>query len=69
MFIFIHIHAIKMKNTTVITFDQLLDRKYGKRGSVERESWEIEFEIFKAEVLSEQEKKPLKEVLLQLKAS
>jgi hypothetical protein len=49
--------------TRYITFYQLLDRKYGERGAIERETWEKAFEIFKFEALNEQkqENKRLRE--------
>lgn len=44
-----------MKNkANVTTLDQILDKKYGKKGEVEREQWEQEFEAFRLEVLLEQ---------------
>jgi HTH-type transcriptional regulator/antitoxin HipB len=45
----------KNKNTT--TFDGLLDKKYGKRGSSKREQWEQSFETFKLGVLIEEARK------------
>jgi len=44
-----------MKNkANVTTFDQILDKKYGKKGEVAREQWEQEFEAFRLGVLLEQ---------------
>lgn len=44
-----------MKNkANITTFDQILDKKYGKKGAVEREQWEQEFEAFRLGVLLEQ---------------
>lgn len=40
------------KNIT--TLDELLDKKYGKRGSKKREMWEQEFEAFKLGVMLEE---------------
>ena len=45
---------MKKTGTNVITFDELLDSKYGKQGSPEREQWEEEFEAFKIGVLIEE---------------
>ena len=38
----------------VATFDELLDKKYGKRGSKKREKWEQGFETFKLGVMLEE---------------
>jgi DNA-binding XRE family transcriptional regulator len=47
-----------MKNNNDIqTFDQLLDSKYGKKGSPKRELWEQQFEAFKIGVLIEEARK------------
>ena len=44
-----------MKNkANVTTLDQILDKKYGKKGAVDREQWEQEFEAFRLGVLLEQ---------------
>jgi DNA-binding XRE family transcriptional regulator len=49
---------ISMKNNNDIqTFDQLLDSKYGKKGSPKRELWEQQFEAFKIGVLIEEARK------------
>lgn len=40
------------KNIT--TLDELLEKKYGKRGSKKREMWEQEFEAFKLGVMLEE---------------
>ena len=43
-----------MKNSTnITTFEQILDKKYGKKGAKEREIWEQEFETFRLGVLLE----------------
>jgi HTH-type transcriptional regulator / antitoxin HipB len=42
-----------MIKSDVKDFDELLDVKYGKRGTPEREKWENELESFKSEVLIE----------------
>jgi len=41
-------------NNNITTFDELLDKKYGKRGGKKREKWEQEFEAFKLGVLLEE---------------
>ena len=41
-----------VKNIT--TLDEILDNKYGKRGSARRETWEQEFETFRLGVLIEE---------------
>ena len=38
----------------ITTLDQILDKKYGKKGDVAREQWEQEFESFRLGVLLEQ---------------
>jgi len=43
-----------MKNKNLTTLDELLDKKYGKRGSKKREEWEQEFEAFRLGVLLEE---------------
>ena len=44
-----------MKNkANITTLDQILDKKYGKKGEVAREQWEQEFEAFRLGVLLEQ---------------
>jgi HTH-type transcriptional regulator/antitoxin HipB len=44
-----------MKNKAdIITLDQILNKKYGKKGEVAREQWEQEFEAFRLGVLLEQ---------------
>ncbi|HEY0666566.1 MAG TPA: helix-turn-helix transcriptional regulator [Sphingobacteriaceae bacterium] len=44
-----------MKNkANVTTLDEILDKKYGKKGEVAREQWEQEFEAFRLGVLLEQ---------------
>ncbi|HMQ79784.1 MAG TPA: helix-turn-helix transcriptional regulator [Ignavibacteria bacterium] len=48
------------KNKNLTTFDELLDKKYGKRGHKPREEWEQEFEAFKIGVLIEDARKKLK---------
>src|ERR1039458_2421715 len=36
----------KAANKNITTLDELLDKKYGKRGVVKRENWEQGFETF-----------------------
>ncbi len=38
----------------ITTLDQILDRKYGKKGRPKREQWEKQFESFRLGVLLEQ---------------
>jgi len=38
----------------ITTFDEILEKKYGERGSEKREKWEQEFEAFKLGVLLEE---------------
>jgi HTH-type transcriptional regulator / antitoxin HipB len=44
-----------MKNIT--TFEEILENKYGKRGTETREKWEEEYESFKIGVLIEEARK------------
>lgn len=44
----------KKENKNITTFDELLDKKYGKRGAEKREKWEQEFEAFRLGVLLEE---------------
>ena len=44
-----------MKNkSNTTTLDQILDKKYGKKGVPKREQWEQEFETFRLGVLLEE---------------
>jgi HTH-type transcriptional regulator / antitoxin HipB len=45
---------MKKQNNELTTFDELLDNKYGKKGSEKREIWEQEFEAFRLGVLIEE---------------
>jgi DNA-binding XRE family transcriptional regulator len=46
---------MKMKNkSNITTLDQILDKKYGKKGEPKREEWEQEFETFRLGVLLEE---------------
>ncbi|MEI6575483.1 MAG: helix-turn-helix transcriptional regulator [Bacteroidota bacterium] len=47
----------KIKNIT--TLDEILDNKYGFRGTEKRENWEQEFEVFRLGVLLEEARKKL----------
>lgn len=38
----------------ITTLDQILDKKYGKKGQPKREQWEQQFEIFRLGVLLEE---------------
>lgn len=46
--------AKKGKYEGVTTFDELLDRKYGKPGTPKREKWQREAEMFRIGVLLEE---------------
>jgi HTH-type transcriptional regulator/antitoxin HipB len=37
----------------ITTLDEILDKKYGKKGQPKREAWEQEFEAFRLGVLLE----------------
>lgn len=41
-------------NKNITTLDQILDKKYGKKGKPKREQWEQEFEAFRLGVLLEE---------------
>ena len=47
------------KVKTITTFDELLDKKYGKPGAEKREQWEQEFEAFRLGVMLEEARKKL----------
>lgn len=49
----------KTENKIITTFDEILDNKYGKPGSLKREKWEQEFEVFTLGVLLEEARKKL----------
>ena len=38
----------------ITTFDEILEKKYGKKGTTKREKWEHEFETFQLGVLLEE---------------
>lgn len=44
----------KKKDNNITTLNEILDRKYGKRGAKKREQWEQEFEAFQLGVLLEE---------------
>jgi DNA-binding XRE family transcriptional regulator len=44
----------KAENKNIITLDEIIDKKYGKRGVPKREQWEQEFESFRLGVLLEE---------------
>ncbi len=44
---------MKTKNN-LTTLDQILDKKYGKKGQAKREHWEQQFEAFRLGVLLEE---------------
>lgn len=44
----------KKQNNNLTTLDELLDNKYGERGTENREKWEQEFEAFRLGVLIEE---------------
>jgi HTH-type transcriptional regulator / antitoxin HipB len=45
---------MKKQNNNLTSLDELLDSKYGKRGTEKREIWEQEFEAFRLGVLIEE---------------
>jgi len=40
--------------SNITTLDQILDKKYGKKGQAKREEWEQQFEAFRLGVLLEE---------------
>jgi HTH-type transcriptional regulator / antitoxin HipB len=44
----------KAENKNLTSLDELLDKKYGKRGTPKREKWEQEFEAFRLGALLEE---------------
>ncbi|MDX2249660.1 MAG: helix-turn-helix transcriptional regulator [Bacteroidia bacterium] len=44
----------KIPNKNITTLSEILEDKYGKRGSEKREKWEQEFEAFRLGVLLEE---------------
>ena len=49
----------KKENKNITTLDEILDTKYGQRGTESREEWEQEFEVFRLGVLLEEARKKL----------
>lgn len=45
-----------MKKNNITTLDQILDKKYGKKGDPKREEWEQGFETFRLGVMIEEER-------------
>ena len=43
-----------VENKNIIALDEIIDKKYGKRGVPKREQWEQEFESFRLGVLLEE---------------
>ncbi|MCG9880747.1 MAG: helix-turn-helix domain-containing protein [Bacteroidia bacterium] len=50
---------MKTKENNITTLNEILDNKYGKRGSKKREVWEQEFESFQLGVLIEEARNKL----------
>ena len=48
---------MKKTNKNLTSFSEHLDEQYGKRGSVEREKYEQEFEVFKLGVMLQELRK------------
>lgn len=45
---------MKKTSKNITTLDEILDKKYGKRGSIKREKWEQDFEAFRLGVMLEE---------------
>lgn len=45
-----------MKKNNITTFDELIVKKYGKKGTPKREEWEQGFETFRLGVMIEEER-------------
>jgi HTH-type transcriptional regulator / antitoxin HipB len=45
---------MKKGNKNITTLDEILDKKYGKRGAKKREKWEQDFEAFRLGVMLEE---------------
>jgi HTH-type transcriptional regulator/antitoxin HipB len=45
---------MKTKKNNITTLDEILDKKYGKKGQPKREEWEQHFEAFRLGVLLEE---------------
>ena len=50
---------MKKVNKNITTLDEILDTKYGKRGSRKRDKWEQDFESFRLGVMLEEARKKL----------
>jgi HTH-type transcriptional regulator/antitoxin HipB len=48
---------MKTKSNKIVTFEEHLDREYGKRGTLEREKYEQGFEAFKLGVMLQEIRK------------
>jgi HTH-type transcriptional regulator / antitoxin HipB len=44
---------MQKKNKDTTTLDEILDKKYGKRGAAKRKQWEADFKTFQHKVLLE----------------
>jgi HTH-type transcriptional regulator/antitoxin HipB len=44
----------KANKKNITTFDEILDKKYGKKGAAKREKWEQDFEAFRLGALLEE---------------
>lgn len=49
----------KKEIKSITTLDEIIDQKYGPRGTEKREQWEQEFEVFRLGVLLEEARKKL----------
>lgn len=49
----------KQRNKNIVSLDEILDNKYGKRGAPGREKWEQEFEVFRLGIMLEEARKKL----------
>lgn len=45
---------MKKAKKNITTLDEILDKKYGKKGAPKREKWEQEFEAFRLGILLEE---------------
>ncbi len=49
----------KKEIKSITTLDEIIDQKYGPKGTDKREQWEQEFEVFRLGVLLEEARKKL----------
>lgn len=49
----------KEQNKNITTLNEILESKYGSRGTAEREQWEQEFEVFRLGVMLEEARRKL----------